>query len=174
MHICTGTSHASFEGRLFKVKPIASHLHPRTVNLTPIGRGGQQFSWSNTWSLVEPHHTARAAAHGEEVCDVDTRVALRDLGIWAVHVVTESPPSSEGELPELGEQRVRHEAEVHTEEDAADALGQFEASGGGDAVDADESAEEDDREGHQIGGVDLGGRAGGRGGASTPLWSSPL
>ena len=72
-----------------------------------------------------------------------------------------SPSSLERELAELFEQRVRHEAEVHSKEDAADALGQLEATEGGDTVDADERAEKDDREGHQIGGVDLGGGAGG-------------
>ena len=102
---------------------------------------------------------ARAAAHGE-VDGVDTRVTLRDLGAWVVHVVSESA-SSERELLELREQRIRHEGEIHCEEDAADALGQLEATGSSHTVDSHQRAEEDEREGHQIGSVDLGCEGGG-------------
>ena len=63
---------------------------------------------------------------------------------------------SEGDLLELREQRIRNEAEVHCEEDTADELCELEASHGSDAVDANKRAEENDREGHQVGGINLG------------------
>ena len=55
-------------------------------------------------ALVEPHHTARAAAHGE-VDDVDARVALRDLG-RLTHVATQRGDD------QLVESTVRHHAHV--------------------------------------------------------------
>ena len=60
-----GTSHASFEGRFFfKVKPIASHLHPRTVNLTPIGRGCRAAGVaSNSAGLTRGRSLSRTTRH---------------------------------------------------------------------------------------------------------------